>query len=155
MQETENTQGEAGSADARTENYWKCKDSFDAARHNSQPNCTSICQRSCKFPFIEKFMFLILYFICFQHALKRMQSTFFGQKHAFNPMEDATPIEQLAQKYDTSLFSFCSDNKKRPSNVILGKSFKLQINLRAYLATRNFSFPNKRRRKLCCFSLYR
>ena len=49
-----------------------------------------------------------------------MQSTFFGQKHPFSPFEDVTPIEELSQKYDISLFAFCSHNKKRPNNVILG-----------------------------------
>lgn len=49
-----------------------------------------------------------------------MHSTFFGEKHDFNPYEDVTPIEKLCQKYDQALFSFCSHNKKRPNNVMLG-----------------------------------
>jgi hypothetical protein len=49
-----------------------------------------------------------------------MQSTYFGQKHPLNPFEDIKPIEELTQKYDHSLFAFCSHNKKRPNNVVLG-----------------------------------
>jgi ribosome production factor 2 len=51
-----------------------------------------------------------------------MQSTYFGEKHAFNPFEDITAVEELSKKYDQALFAFCSHNKKRPNNVILGKS---------------------------------
>ena len=49
-----------------------------------------------------------------------MHSNFFGQKHTFIPFDDVTPIEDLSKKYDVSLFSFCSHNKKRPNNLILG-----------------------------------
>jgi len=49
-----------------------------------------------------------------------MQSTYFGEKHPFNPFEDITPVEELSKKYDQSLFAFCSHNKKRPDNVIIG-----------------------------------
>ena len=70
------------------------------------------------------YWYIFLNLKCFsflQHALKRMQSTYFGEKHPFNPFEDITPVEQLSKKYDQSLFAFCSHNKKRPDNVILGK----------------------------------
>ena len=56
-----------------------------------------------------------------QHALKRMQSTYFGKKHPFNPFEDITPVEELFKKYNQSLFAFCSHNKKIPDNVMIGK----------------------------------
>lgn len=49
-----------------------------------------------------------------------MHSTYFGEKHEFIPFENITPIEELSQKYDVSLFSFCSHNKKRPNNIVLG-----------------------------------
>lgn len=68
-----------------------------------------------------------LQFVKDLHALKRMQSTYFGQKHPFNPFEDITPVEELSKKYDQSLFAFCSHNKKRPDNVILGRLFDYHL----------------------------
>ncbi|EFX66779.1 ribosome production factor 2 homolog [Daphnia pulex] len=68
-----------------------------------------------------------LQFVKDLYAIKRMQSTYFGQKHPYNPFEDVKPIEELTQKYDHSLFAFCSDNKKRPNNVILGRMFDHQL----------------------------
>jgi len=57
------------------------------------------------------------------HALKKMHSTYFGEKHPLNPFEDPTPLEEFARKYDTALFGFCSHNKKRPNNVIFGRLY--------------------------------
>jgi len=68
-----------------------------------------------------------LQFVKDLHALKRMHSTYFGEKHEFIPFENITPIEQLAQKYDVSLFSFCSHNKKRPNNIVLGRLFDYHL----------------------------
>lgn len=39
-------------------------------------------------------------------------------------------MEDLSKKYDQSLFAFCSHNKKRPDNVILGK---MKLNYRKLL----------------------
>ena len=68
-----------------------------------------------------------------------MHSTYFGEKHEFIPFENITPIEQLAQKYDVSLFSFCSHNKKRPNNIVLGMKycncFKFSLEFILYLFT--------------------
>lgn len=61
------------------------------------------------------------------HSLKRMQSNLFGEKHTFIPFENITPIEELSQKYDVSLFGFCSHNKKRPNNIILGRLFDYHL----------------------------
>ena len=44
----------------------------------------------------------------------------FGANLRAQLFENVTPIEELSQKYDISLFAFCSHNKKRPNNVILG-----------------------------------
>jgi len=57
------------------------------------------------------------------HALKRMHSTCFGEKHQFLPFENINPVEELSQKYDFSLFAFCSHNKKRPNNIVIGRMF--------------------------------
>ena len=56
-----------------------------------------------------------------------MQSTYFGEKHPYNPFEDVTPMEELSKKYDMSLFAFCSHNKKRPNNAILGRMFDYHL----------------------------
>lgn len=44
------------------------------------------------------------------------------QKNDILPFEDTVQIEKLLQKHDSSLFFFSSHTKKRPNNLVLGKS---------------------------------
>lgn len=46
-----------------------------------------------------------------------------GKKNEILPFEDANSIEFLTTKNDTSLFAMGSHTKKRPNNLVLGRTF--------------------------------
>ncbi|XP_021957749.1 ribosome production factor 2 homolog [Folsomia candida] len=59
--------------------------------------------------------------------IKKPHSVFFGKKKDFRPFEAVNEMETLCKKYDASLFSFVSHNKKRPHNLVLGRMFDNQV----------------------------
>lgn len=59
--------------------------------------------------------------------LKKPHSVFFNKKNDWRPFEDATHIEFMSLKNDTPLFMFASHNKKRPNNLIIGRTFDNQV----------------------------
>ena len=44
-------------------------------------------------------------------------------KNDFHPLEDETSMEQLCKSKESGLFAFANENKKRPHNLILGRTF--------------------------------
>ncbi|XP_046403946.1 ribosome production factor 2 homolog [Ischnura elegans] len=56
-------------------------------------------------------------------ALKRLHATMLNHKNDFLPFENIVPVEHLLTKHNSSLFMFASHNKKRPNNVVLGRTF--------------------------------
>ncbi|GAB6027756.1 rRNA-binding ribosome biosynthesis protein rpf2 [Chamberlinius hualienensis] len=56
-------------------------------------------------------------------ALKKPDGVLLGRKNDMLPFEDVTKLERLARNYDSSLFAFASHNKKRPDNIILGRTY--------------------------------
>lgn len=61
------------------------------------------------------------------YRLKKTESVFYQKKNDIKPFEDVTPLEKLMAKKDTSLFAFGSHNKKRPQNIVLGRTFDRMI----------------------------
>ncbi|CAM9501752.1 unnamed protein product [Choristocarpus tenellus] len=55
--------------------------------------------------------------------LKSPDAMMFSRKNDINPMEDETSAEFLMAKNDCSLIAFGSHNKKRPNNLVLGRTF--------------------------------
>eukprot|EP00037_Helgoeca_nana_P006597 m.60648 g.60648 ORF g.60648 m.60648 type:complete len:313 (+) comp17472_c0_seq1:83-1021(+) len=49
------------------------------------------------------------------------------RKKEILPFEDSEPLEYLAKKHDASLFVFGSHNKKRPHNVVIGRTYAGQM----------------------------
>lgn len=46
------------------------------------------------------------------------------KKNTILPFEDVTPIENFTKRSNAPLFMFCSHNKKRPHNLIMGRTFE-------------------------------
>lgn len=62
------------------------------------------------------------------YVLKKPLSHFLGRKtNTFHPFEDQSNIEFLSKKNDSSLFMFGSNTKKRPHNLIVGRTFNHQV----------------------------
>ena len=49
------------------------------------------------------------------------------KKNEIRPFEDPTPIEAFSRKLNSPLFMFVSHNKKRPNNLVLGRTFEHTI----------------------------
>jgi len=60
-------------------------------------------------------------------SLKKPHSIFFSKKNDWKPFEDATHVEFMSLKNETPLFMFASHNKKRPNNLIIGRTFDHQV----------------------------
>lgn len=62
------------------------------------------------------------------HVLKKPFSHFLGHNNNnFHPFEDQSNIEFLCKKNDSSLFMFGSNTKKRPNNLIVGRTYNHQV----------------------------
>lgn len=61
------------------------------------------------------------------YSLKKTESIFYQKKNDIKPFEDGVPLEKLLGKKDTSLFVFGSHNKKRPLNIVMGRTFDRMI----------------------------
>jgi len=55
--------------------------------------------------------------------VKRPLATQFTHRNEVRPMEDPAPLEELLSKRDCGLFVFASHSKKRPDNLVLGRTF--------------------------------
>ncbi|XP_045499021.1 ribosome production factor 2 homolog [Colias croceus] len=61
------------------------------------------------------------------YDLKKPDAAFLSRKNDFVPFEDATLIEKLCYKKEAALFGVSSHSKKRPHNIILGRTFNYGI----------------------------
>ncbi|CAB3226714.1 unnamed protein product [Arctia plantaginis] len=61
------------------------------------------------------------------YDLKKPDGAYLSRKNDFVPFEDATLIEKLCYKKEAALFGVGSHSKKRPHNVILGRTFDYGI----------------------------
>ena len=57
------------------------------------------------------------------HKLKQPDSIMMTRKNEILPFEDENSLEFLMKKNESSLFCYASHNKKRPNNLIFGRSF--------------------------------
>ncbi|KAJ1920388.1 rRNA-binding ribosome biosynthesis protein rpf2 [Mycoemilia scoparia] len=61
------------------------------------------------------------------YSLKRANAVNFNKKNAIHPFDDETTLEFFSRKNDTSLFAVALHSKKRPNNLILGRTFDHQV----------------------------
>lgn len=57
------------------------------------------------------------------HMLKKPAGVTLNKKNIIKPFEDISPLEFICQKNDCPLFIFTSHSKKRPNNLIMGRTF--------------------------------
>lgn len=46
------------------------------------------------------------------------------KRNEFLPFENVTPIENFCKKHTASMFMFSSHNKKRPHNLVMGRTYE-------------------------------
>ena len=56
-------------------------------------------------------------------SLKKPAARMLSRKNDIRPFEDASSLEFLCEKNDCSAFAYCSSSKKRPDNIVLGRTF--------------------------------
>ncbi|KAF7253400.1 hypothetical protein EYD10_00652 [Varanus komodoensis] len=61
------------------------------------------------------------------YALKKPFAVLYKKKNITRPFEDQTSLEFFSKKSDCSLFLFGSHNKKRPSNLIIGRMYDYHV----------------------------
>ncbi|GBP82665.1 Ribosome production factor 2 homolog [Eumeta japonica] len=57
------------------------------------------------------------------YNLKKPDAAYLSRKNDFVPFEDSSLIEKMCHKKDAALFGVGSHSKKRPHNIILGRTF--------------------------------
>ncbi|CAG2174472.1 unnamed protein product, partial [Oppiella nova] len=58
-----------------------------------------------------------------QCLLKKPNSVYFNRKESWHPMDNSQPLERMSAKNNSTLFAFANHTKKRPNNVIIGRTF--------------------------------
>jgi len=59
--------------------------------------------------------------------LKRPDCLVLNKKNDIRPFENAVPVETLSKQHDCSLFVYGSHSKKRPNNLVIGRTFDGQL----------------------------
>lgn len=72
------------------------------------------------------------------YDLKKPDAAYLSRKNDFVPFEDSGLIEKLCQKKEATLFGVGSHSKKRPHNIVLGRTFDYGILDMIELGAENF-----------------
>jgi len=59
--------------------------------------------------------------------IRRQNGVMMGRNNPILPFEDSSPLCEMMKKKDASLFVFGSHNKKRPHNLVFGRTYDGQI----------------------------
>ncbi|CAG2105823.1 unnamed protein product [Medioppia subpectinata] len=79
--------------------------------------------------------------------LKKPNSVYFNRKEEWHPFDDWSPVEYMCGKNDASLFAYASHTKKRPNNVVIGRTFDdhlldmVELGFDDYRALNEFKVP--------------
>jgi len=74
--------------------------------------------------------------------VKKPNSVYFSRKNELRPFEAVNEIEGMCKKYDSSLFAFGSHNKKRPHNLVIGRTFDTHVLDMVEIGIQNFKGLN-------------
>ncbi|XP_050294121.1 ribosome production factor 2 homolog [Anthonomus grandis grandis] len=79
------------------------------------------------------------------YDLKKPDGQMLHRKNDITIFEDATPVESLCKKHDSSLFMLGSHSKKRPDNLVVGRTFNnsildmVELEIKDYEGLREFA----------------
>ena len=59
--------------------------------------------------------------------MKKDYSTTYNKNHEIQPFEDAKQLEVFCDRSQCNLFCFISNSKKRPDNLIIGRTFDRKL----------------------------
>lgn len=51
----------------------------------------------------------------------------YSRKHDIHPFDNRSELEAICKKSDGSLFMFCSNSKKRPNNLVIGRTYEHKV----------------------------
>lgn len=80
-------------------------------------------------------------------SIKRPHSVFFNKKNEMKPFEDQTALEFMTQKNDSSHFVLGTHSKKRPNNLVLGRTYDghlldmFELGMEDFKALEDFKVP--------------
>lgn len=80
-------------------------------------------------------------------SLKRPHAVFFNKKNDMKPFEDLTTLESMTQKNDTSHFVLGTHSKKRPNNLVVGRTYNghlldmFELGMEDFKALEDFKGP--------------
>jgi len=83
------------------------------------------------------------------YMLKKPNGIMFKKRNDTRPFEDESSVEFFSQKNDCSLFTFVSHSKKRPHNLILGRTFNYHLLDMIELGVENFKPINSFKGSAC------
>lgn len=72
------------------------------------------------------------------YALKKGNAILFKRKNVLRPFEDQTSLEFFSEKNDSSLFMYGSHSKKRPHNIVIGRTYDFHVLDMIELGVENF-----------------
>ncbi|EFN83102.1 Brix domain-containing protein 1 [Harpegnathos saltator] len=58
------------------------------------------------------------------YDIKKPHACILHKKHCIRPFENVVPLEQLTSKHNAPLFMMASHNKKRPHNLVIGRTYE-------------------------------
>lgn len=81
--------------------------------------------------------------------LRRSTTVFFSRKNDIHPLEDASKVEILCSRNETPLFMCANHSKKRPNNLLIGRTYDnelldlFEFEVKNFMQMQEFKVPKK------------
>lgn len=79
------------------------------------------------------------------YDIKKPDAQMLTHKNDITVFENAGPVEAFSRKYDAPLFVMCSHSKKRPDNLVIGRTYNhslldmIELNVESYKGLKDFA----------------
>merc|ERR1719397_789554 len=82
--------------------------------------------------------------------LKKPLAKMFRKREHVRPFEDISSVEYLCKHNDCSLFAYTATNKKRPHQLVIGRTFNYQmLDMYEFLIDRDTFLPYEHLNEAC------